>query len=57
VTVAVERRGRVAVLMLDRPDALNALSPEMLDAIEGHPDTIERGQELRREGPPELTGR
>lgn len=31
--VTVECRDRVAVLQLNRPDALNALSPEMMDSI------------------------
>jgi enoyl-CoA hydratase len=33
VPVGLERRGRVAVLTLDRPDRLNALSPDMLDDL------------------------
>jgi enoyl-CoA hydratase len=47
VTVVLDRRGPVAVLTLDRPEALNALSPEMLDAIDGHLDTIEAEPGLR----------
>ena len=47
MTVVLERRGPVAVLTLERPEALNALSPEMLDAIEGHLDAIEGDAELR----------
>ena len=47
MTVVLERRGPVAVLTLDRPEALNAISPEMLDAIDGHLDTIEAEPELR----------
>jgi enoyl-CoA hydratase len=33
VPVGLERRGRVALITLDRPDRLNALSPEMLDGL------------------------
>lgn len=34
MTVDYERRDAVAILTLNRPDALNALSPEMLDALD-----------------------
>ncbi|MFN8122780.1 MAG: enoyl-CoA hydratase-related protein [Thermoleophilia bacterium] len=34
MTVDYERRDAVAILTLNRPDALNALSPEMLDDLE-----------------------
>jgi enoyl-CoA hydratase len=41
VPVALERRGRVAVLTLDRPDRLNALSPDMLDDLVARLDEVE----------------
>ena len=34
VAIDLERRGAVAVLTLNRPEALNALSPDMLDDLE-----------------------
>jgi enoyl-CoA hydratase len=35
-TVLLERRGRVALLTLNRPQALNALNSELLTALSGH---------------------
>ena len=34
MSIDLERRDAVAVLTLNRPEALNALSPEMLDDLE-----------------------
>jgi enoyl-CoA hydratase len=45
--VALEVRGPVAVLTLDNPDKLNALSIEMLDAIGRHLDEIEGDDAVR----------
>ena len=47
--MAVDRedRGAVAVLVLNRPEALNALSLEMLDELDAHLDAIERDGDLR----------
>jgi len=45
--VALEVRGPVAVLTLDNPGKLNALSLEILDAIGGHLDAIERDEAVR----------
>ena len=39
--VALEVRGAVAILTLDNPGKLNALSIEMLDGIDTHLDTVE----------------
>ena len=39
--VALETRGRVAVLTLDRPDRLNTLSPDMLDDLIARLDEVE----------------
>jgi enoyl-CoA hydratase len=47
VPVDRDDRGPVAVLVLNRPEALNALSLEMLDDLDAHLDTIERDSELR----------
>jgi enoyl-CoA hydratase len=47
VPVDREDRGPVAVLVLNRPEALNALSPEMLDDLDTHFDAIERDPALR----------
>ena len=30
-TLALERRGAIEILSLDRPDSLNAISPEMVE--------------------------
>jgi enoyl-CoA hydratase len=45
--VALEVRGPVAVLTLDNPGKLNALSLEMLDGIAGHLDTVEADEAVR----------
>jgi enoyl-CoA hydratase len=47
VPVDFERRGRVALLTLNRPEALNALSLEMLDDLDARLDDIERDTGLR----------
>jgi enoyl-CoA hydratase len=45
--VALEVAGPVAVLTLDNPGKLNALSIEMLDAIGGHLDVVESDEAVR----------
>ena len=45
--VDLERRGPVAVLVLNRPDALNALSSDMLDELAGHLEEVEADPALR----------
>jgi enoyl-CoA hydratase len=47
VAVDLERRERVALLTLNRPDAMNALSPEMLDDLDAALQHIEQAPELR----------
>jgi enoyl-CoA hydratase/carnithine racemase len=47
VPVDLERRGPVAVLLLNRPEALNALSVEMLDDLGDHLAAIEGEPDLR----------
>ena len=47
MSVDLERRDRVAILTLNRPDALNALSVEMLDALDAHLNSLERDAEIR----------
>jgi enoyl-CoA hydratase len=47
VSVDLERRGRVAILTLNRPGALNALSVSMLDALDGHLNALENDPEIR----------
>jgi enoyl-CoA hydratase len=47
VPVEMERHDRVAVLTLNRPDVLNALSPDMLDDLEFLLDTLERRSDVR----------
>lgn len=42
-----ERRGRVTLLTLDRPDALNALSPELLEAFSASLAEVERDGDVR----------
>jgi len=47
VPVDLERRERVAILTLNRPDALNALSVAMLDDLDGHLNSLENDPEIR----------
>jgi enoyl-CoA hydratase len=46
VLVDIERRGAVAVLTLNRPEALNAISPEMLDQLEERLGQIEADRDV-----------
>jgi len=46
VLVLIERRGAVAVLTLNRPEALNAISPEMLDELEQRLDEVAADPDL-----------
>jgi enoyl-CoA hydratase len=45
--VDLERRGPVAVLVLNRPERLNALSGDMLDDLADHLDAIDADPDLR----------
>ena len=45
--VDLERRGPVAILTLNRPEALNAISPEMFDDLEARLDEVEADPGIR----------
>ncbi len=45
--IDLERRGPVAILTLNRPEALNALSPALLDELEERLDGIERSADTQ----------
>ena len=45
--VTLDRRGRVAILTLNRPERLNALTYEMLDLIGDHLETVRTDPEIR----------
>ncbi len=45
--VDIERQGPVGIVTLNRPEALNALSLEMLDQLDGVLDVVERDAEIR----------
>ena len=45
--VLFERRGNIALLTLNRPNARNAISPEVSQAMAGFLDEIEADDELR----------
>jgi enoyl-CoA hydratase len=47
VPVELERRDAVAVIRLNRPEVLNALSVEMIDRLEGALDAVEADPDLR----------
>jgi enoyl-CoA hydratase len=47
VPVDLERRGPVGLVTLNRPEALNALSPEMLDQLAARLDEVEADPGLR----------
>jgi enoyl-CoA hydratase len=47
VSVDLERRERIAILTLNRPDALNALSVAMLDDLDSHLNSLENDPETR----------
>ncbi|MDQ7849264.1 MAG: enoyl-CoA hydratase/isomerase family protein, partial [Armatimonadota bacterium] len=42
-----EQRGRVVILTLNRPEALNAMTPQLLDLLEAHLARIEQDPEVR----------
>lgn len=46
-TLSVETRGETEILSLDRPDALNAVSPEMADELNAYFDGLHRRHEVR----------
>ncbi|MFD1210705.1 enoyl-CoA hydratase-related protein [Arthrobacter sp. GCM10027362] len=45
--VRVERRGPVALITIDRPEALNALYEELIGELEGAFDEVDRDDEVR----------
>ena len=45
--IASERHGQVALLRLDRPEARNALSPEMMDALGSALEHCDRDEDVR----------
>ncbi|WP_328665472.1 enoyl-CoA hydratase/isomerase family protein [Streptomyces sp. NBC_00322] len=45
--VRLERRGDIAVITLDRPHKLNALTPAMLGQLSGHCRTLEQDEAIR----------
>jgi len=45
--VEIERRGHIALLTLNRPEARNAISPEVSQEMAALLDTIEADDELR----------
>jgi len=47
VSVELERREHVALVTLNRPDALNAMSPEMFDALDARLDEIDADEGVR----------
>ena len=47
MSVELERRDHVALVTLNRPDALNAISPEMFDALVARLDEIEADEAVR----------
>jgi enoyl-CoA hydratase len=47
MAVTLELRGPVAILTLDNPGKLNALTIEILDELDGHLDTIEADEAVR----------
>jgi enoyl-CoA hydratase/carnithine racemase len=53
VPVELERRGRVALITLDRPERLNTLSPDMLDELAARLGEVEADETV---GAAVLTG-
>ncbi len=47
MSVDLERREHVALVTLNRPDALNAMSPDMFDALEARLDEIDADDGIR----------
>lgn len=45
-TVLLEKKGRVAVLTLNRPEALNALNSELMEALTSHVDALSGDPEV-----------
>ena len=46
-TVTIERKGEIAILWLDRPDVLNAISHEVKKGIAASVEALDRDDEVR----------
>ncbi len=45
--VLIEKKGRIGIMTINRPDTMNALNTPMLEALEAAFDTLERDEDVR----------